>query len=200
MNRTVSPCENQTTLDQFDDMYLMKQVQTGDFSKMGLLFERHNRNLFGYFYKLSGDAAKSEDLVQNLFYKMLKHRHTFKGEGKFVYWMYSIARNLWIDTTKKKDPLKRSNSLSDLNEHPADDHMVDEIYIRNERSEMMKKALQFLTTEKREAIVLSRFQGMKYHEIASISNCSENAIKSRVQRGLIDLKEILIKMQTGYEK
>lgn len=59
----------------------MLQVKAGDVDKMGLLFERYHRKLFGFLYHLTGRADASEDLVQNVFYRMLKYRHTFTGEG-----------------------------------------------------------------------------------------------------------------------
>ena len=90
-------------MNVFDDKYLMQKVQDGDLSKMSLLFERHNRDLFGYFFRQTNDAAKSEDLVQDVFYRLLKYRHTYRGDGKFIYWMYSVAKNTWIGSMRKKN-------------------------------------------------------------------------------------------------
>jgi RNA polymerase sigma-70 factor (ECF subfamily) len=174
----------------------MKKVQEGDLSKMSLLYERHKRDLFGYFYGLTNDTAKSEDLVQNLFYRLIKYKHTYRGDGKFVYWMYSIAQNTWRDQWRKKKIIdyggedKHYRALSDTEKNAED------LLISAERKNMLKQALQRISPEKREAIVLSRFQGLKYQEIATISNVSENAIKARVHRGLMELKDIMLKLES----
>lgn len=170
----------------------MNQVQEGDFSKMGLLYERHHQALFAYFYRCTSDHGKSEDLVQNLFIRLLKYRNGFAGKGEFSYWMFATARNLWIDEYRKKDPIGKGRTLEQIPESvdtaPSAYHALEQ----KERNEQLRKALDRLTPEKKEAIVLSRFNGLKYHEIAKIADCTENAIKSRIQRGLIELKEILV--------
>ncbi len=169
----------------------MKKVQNGDLQKMGLLYERHRKEVFAYFYRCTADRSKSEDLVHNAFMRLIKYRHTFTGEGQFVYWLFATARNVWYDDHRKKDPLKYGNELSEQNELLEDRSQPDYDLEKKERKNIVQQALLKLTPEKREAIILSRFQGLKYHEIAMISNCSENAIKSRVQRGLLELKELM---------
>ncbi len=158
---------------------------------MGLLYERHRKDVFAYFYRCTSDQSKSEDLLQNVFLRLIKYRHTFTGEGQFVYWMFATARNVWYDDHRKKDPLRRKEELTDLKEVAEEDLRPDQNLERLERKNIVQKVLLELTPEKREAIVLSRFQGMKYHEIAVIANCTENAIKSRVQRGLMEMKELI---------
>lgn len=169
----------------------MEKVQHGDVSKMGLLYERHHKDLFAYFYRCTQDQGKSEDLVQNLFIRMLKYSKTFAGKGEFVYWMYSSARNLWYDTNRKKDPLAKGkdlNSIAERSDMSLDSHQHLE---REERKSALWRALNQLVPEQKEAIVLSRFQELKYREIAVITNCSENTVKSRIKRGLVELKELM---------
>ena len=80
----------------------MLKVKSGDVDRMGLLFERYHRPLFGFLYHmLGGSRASSEDLVQNVFYRMLKYRHTYTGEGEFRTWMYHLARNVLADHIRK---------------------------------------------------------------------------------------------------
>src|SRR5436190_8671853 len=65
------------------DRDLMLAVREGDAEKFGLLFDRHQQNLFSFFYRLTGDAASSEDLVQDVFLRMLKYRKTFRPDSHF---------------------------------------------------------------------------------------------------------------------
>ena len=83
----------------------MLNVKAGQRDSMGLLFERYHRQLFGYFYHLSGQAEPSEDLVQTVFYRMLKYAHTYQGDGEFITWMFHLARNVWADYYKKQKRL-----------------------------------------------------------------------------------------------
>jgi len=183
-------------VEQLDDTYLMKKVQAGDLSQMGILFKRHHRDLYGYFFRMTNQQTKSEDLVQTVFYRLMKYRHTYRGEVKFNHWMYTIAKNVWRDTFRKKDPLHQVKEVSALNHHQSQEKGIVEQLAEKDRVNLLRKALLQLTPEKREAIILSRYQGLKYQEIAQLSDCSENAIKSRVQRGLMELKTIIKKIET----
>ncbi|MFC6225414.1 RNA polymerase sigma factor [Hymenobacter artigasi] len=70
-------------MDSLTDNALMLRVKAGDVDRMGLLFERYHRPLFGFLYHMLGRAAACDDLVQTVFYRMLKYRHTFTGDGEF---------------------------------------------------------------------------------------------------------------------
>ena len=169
----------------------MEKVQNGDFRCMGLLFDRHHQGLFGFFYRMTNNPAQSEDMVQSVFYRLLKYRNTFRNQGKFIYWMYAVARNVLKDWYRKNDPMKQAKDLDGL-EVTFTDGMNKEEHIQlTERKQLLEKALQKLVPEQREAIILSRFRGFKYKEIAEIANVSENAVKARIRRGLLELQNIL---------
>src|ERR1700742_2713839 len=77
----------------------MLQVKAGDLERMSLLFERHSRALFGFLYHLTQRREASEDMVQTVFYRMLKYRSSFTADSNFTGWMYHIARNVLKDQT-----------------------------------------------------------------------------------------------------
>ena len=79
----------------------MLKVKDGNLDKLGLLFERYKKPLFGFFYNMNKDAELSEDLVQNVFLRILKYRYLFRGEGDFKTWMFHIARNVMNDHYRK---------------------------------------------------------------------------------------------------
>ncbi len=178
-------------MEKLADNYLMKKVRDGDLSKMGLLYERYNKNVYAYFYRCTANRAKSEDMVQNVFMRLIKYRKTFTGEGQFVYWLFATARNVWYDDHRKNDPLREKTDLESVIPAPDNANTPDQALEKLEQKKLLHSALTKLSPEKREAIVLSRFEGLKYSEIAVIANCTENAIKSRVQRGLIELKSLM---------
>jgi RNA polymerase sigma factor (sigma-70 family) len=180
-------------LDPVSDKSLMLKVKAGDIDKLGLLYERYNKDLFRYFWYLTASTELSEDLVQNVFYRILKHCRQYRGKGKFISWMYSIARNLWADHYKKN---KRLDAREDLPQWYVDDELpADEQIEREEKLRQLRSALDRLDPEKKEVLVLSRYQGLKYHEIADLLNTTEGAVKTKVFRALNELKEIYIKME-----
>ncbi len=171
----------------------MQQVQEGDLTKMGVLYQRYNRKLFGYFFKMNGDAALSEDLVQNLFIRLIDYRHTFSGTGSFASWVFRTARNLQYDHFKAniKQPVSYTGEpwqLSKTAKVVAEDEDVREELMRD-----LKKAMNSLPHEQREVLVLSKLRGLTFVEIASILDCTEGAAKVRAHRALKALREIMIK-------
>src|SRR5258708_35075895 len=79
----------------------MLAVRDGDVERIGVLFDRHHRMLFNFFLRLTANRGLSEDLVQEVFFRMLKYRHTFQAGTNFTAWMYQIARNAQIDQARK---------------------------------------------------------------------------------------------------
>lgn len=167
----------------------MLKVKAGQRSAMSLLFERYHRRLFGYYYQLSGLAEVSEDLVQNTFYRMLKYAHTYQGEGEFITWMFHLARNVWADHYKKQQrlPVRDMNLETDIQEENAPE--------TSEQLGQLQKALAYLSPQRKEVLLLSRYQGLHYREIAQLLNCSEANVKVRVFRAIQDLRKIFRQLE-----
>lgn len=165
----------------------MVQVREGEIDKLALLFERYKKPMFAYFYRFSGSRETSEDLVQTLFYRVLKYRKKYSGDGKFSTWLYRIARNLAIDHYHRDGRLPWDT----LEDQPADvDEQADRLLVRNEEMSLLRQAMQQLTPQEREVLVLSRFQGLTYKEIGQICDCPEGTVKARVFRAIQSLKGI----------
>lgn len=169
----------------------MLQVKQGQADKMGLLFERYHRPLFGFFYHLCSDGDTSEDLVQTVFYRMLKYRHTFTGEGKFTTWMYHIARNTHADHYKRQKK-SRMDTFAEVEEMVATAGDED---TPHDHIGLLERALHLLSHDKKEVLLMSRYQGLRYREIADILHCSEANVKVRVFRAMQDLREIFKKLE-----
>ncbi len=82
----------------------MLEVRNGEMEKLGVLYERHRTTLFNFFVRLTGSYPMSEDLVQDVFLRMLKYRQTFEAGNRFTTWMYQIARNVHFDSFRKREP------------------------------------------------------------------------------------------------
>lgn len=173
------------------DNSLMLRVKSGDLDKMGLLFERYHRPLFSFLYHMTGTAETSEDIVQNVFYRMLKYRHTFTGEGEFRTWMYHLARNVLNDSIKQNKS-KNHEDVHVMADRIAGGNPADEEFEKRQDAESLHRAMAQLSEDHREILVLSRFQELKYEEIAGILNITEGTVKVRVHRALGELKKVFL--------
>lgn len=174
----------------------MLQVKSGQLDQLGLLFERHNRSLFGFFYRLTADTSSSEDLVQNVFMRILKYRHTYHGDGKFTTWMYHMARNLFADHYKKQKRMGYKEDVETADRYFSNDDNAESNRIQREEIDLLQKALDQLPLEKKEVLVLSKFQEMRYKEIADLMGLTESAVKVRVFRALKELKSVYERLET----
>lgn len=177
------------------DNALMLKVREGDLDKMGLLFERYHRELFGFLYHMSGQPDGSEDMVQTVFYRMLKYRHTFTGEGSFRAWMYHLARNVLADFRQKHKRSAQQYDLANYAEKIAGGLAADEALHKEQELAALREALASLSPDYREVLVLSRFQELKYEEIARVLGTTEGAVKVRVHRAMQELKKFFFSIE-----
>ncbi|SFQ58620.1 RNA polymerase sigma factor [Hymenobacter arizonensis] len=173
----------------------MLRVKAGDVDRMGLLFERYHRQLFGFLYHMLGRADASEDLVQNVFYRMLKYRHTFTGDGEFRTWMYHLARNVLADYLKKDRHATHHTDVAALADHLGGGSPADAGLEQAQDVTLLHQALAKLSPDNREVLVLSRFQEMKYAQIAQVLNTTEGAVKVRVHRAMNELKTAYLRIE-----
>ena len=180
--------QNNMEQSTLSDNHLMLQVKEGRSSCLGLLFERHHKQLFAFFYRLTRDADLSEDLTQTVFYRILKYKHTFLGKGAFKAWMFHMARNILADHWRKdkrqgqRDNLKSVEETAESSYGPTTD--------REEEVGLLQKAMRQLSEEKQELLELSKFQGLKYKEIAEMTNSTENNVRVKIFRAIQELKAI----------
>jgi RNA polymerase sigma factor (sigma-70 family) len=166
----------------------MLRVRQGQISELGILFERYKKSLFNYFYRNTYDHTLSEDLVQNVFVRILKYRNHFKGEGKFSSRMYHIAHNTLYDEKYRGSKLHNTVCIDDV--PPVSEHDQERLFDNRQEVNMLQKALSKLDHAQREILTLSKFQNLKYRQIAEILHCSESAVKVRIFRAMIKLRDI----------
>jgi RNA polymerase sigma-70 factor (ECF subfamily) len=174
----------------------MLKVKAGDPDKMGLLFERHSRALYGFLFHMSNHREASEDMVQIVFYRMLKYSHSFSGEGEFKTWMYHLARNVLKDQAKKDKRMGNRYDIADFSEKMGNGESADGDLQRKQDLNTLQNALNRLNADHREVLVMSKLQELKYHQIAAVMNITEGAVKVRVHRAINELKEIYAKVNT----
>ncbi len=178
-------------MKSLSDQVLMRRVQAGDFSPASEIYDRYSSRIYNFAYRFLKNSEAAEDATQEVFLKMLKHANQFHGDAKLSTWLFSITANWCRDYLRKSDN-KAKEAEDVLLSLPAPAELApDRNLERRENEQMIQKALTALTPEQREAILLSRYQGLSYAEIAQISGCSEGAVKTRVFRAMETLKKAL---------
>ena len=165
------------------DEDLMLQVRDGAGETLGVLFDRYQAPLFNFYSKLTGDRTLSEDLVQEVFLRILKYRQSYRPGTPFRSWIYQIARNARVDHFRK---FPRQTAL--------EPEMLPPVLPRDSAQELqevqlLQCALMQLPEEKREILLLCRFQELKYQEIAELLGCELATVKTRIHRALLELRK-----------
>ena len=168
-------------------------VKNGDLGKMSLLFERYHKPLFGYLFHQTGQRVESEDLVQTVFYLMLKNRGTFSADGIFRAWMYQIARNTLINSAKKSKRMVYKADFAD-NENQLVENELERNFEQNEARAKLENTIARLPADQREVLILSKYQELPYKEIAEILKTTEGNVKVKVFRAVEELKKIYKKI------
>lgn len=171
-------------MENLTDEELMELVVEGNLDMMRQLFERYHIKIYNFCFQMTKDKDLSKDITQEVFYKVLKHRGTYR-QNKFSSWIYAIARNLC------KDHYKFLNKT-----RPINDKDLKEMYKINDtiteplgNIRQLNFALDQLGNTDRELIVLAKYQGLKYHEIAKITNSTLGAVKTKMHRAMQKLKD-----------
>lgn len=176
------------------DQQLMLQVKGGDVSRLAELFERHHARIYHFCYRMTGNEATSQDLVQEVFMRILKYRGTFREDSSFLPWMYRMARNACIDHFRRRG--RAPIATDELPDVPSEGRSAAERLVLSEDVGRLRDALLRLPVDKREVLVLSRFELRRHAEIADLLNCSVGAVKVRVHRALKQLREIYFELSS----
>jgi len=163
----------------------MLAIANGELDKLSDLFDRYHVKIYNFFQKMNYNKVVSEDLTQEVFIKVLKHRTSYKN-GNFTSWIYTIARNIFFDYYKKH----KKEQTSNIEEHQISSEELSFTENHQEELEYLQTCLQKLKTSDRELIIMHKIQGIKYEQIAEITGSSANAVKVKTHRVLNKLKEI----------
>jgi len=173
----------------------MRAVRDGDVAKLGVLFERHHRPVFEFLVRMTGDRMAAEDLVQDVFVRMLKYRATYRDVGSFETWMFRIARNARADYFQARHAvtLVSDAGVDAPSAAPAPPTALE----RAEEVDQLRRALLLIRDDRRELIVLARYRGMKYEQIAELLDVDVGTIKVRMHRAMKELRDTFLRLTGG---
>ncbi|MCP3141623.1 RNA polymerase sigma factor [Pyxidicoccus xibeiensis] len=170
------------------DEVLMARFCEGESTAFDALFQRYARPVHGYLARLTGSPASAEDLVQLTFLSLVRARGRFQPSSRFKPWLYAIATNAARDFQRRG---RRPEELTPEGELPAS-IPADLPAPRDAGLEQaVQRALAALPEGQRIPILLHRFEGMSFAEIADAMDLTESAVKVRAHRGYARLRELL---------
>lgn len=169
------------------DEMIMDAVKSGDLQQAALLFDRYNVRIFNFLARMTFSRQVAEDLTQNVFLRMIKYRNSYRDGHAFQAWIYQIARNVFSDHYQ----MHKNKHAGFVDVEKVSDRLADpeESLVQNEREKTLYQSLALLSEEQRELLVLTRFQHMKYEEVAVIMETTVANIKVRVHRAIQKLRE-----------
>jgi len=182
------------------DSELMERFGAGDDEAFRELVQRHHKPLLNFFYRRCYDRTQAEDLVQEVFLRLVRHRGRWRPQAKFTTYLYRIAENLWIDRYRSK---KSAPSMISLELPVTDDgaELRDNIEGRadepghdaysRELGRRIREAVMQLTEEQRAVFVLAETHGMKYADIGARLGIPVGTVKSRMHAATTRLRGLL---------
>ena len=177
---------------------LIERCLTGDQEAWNQIVRTHWRKVFNLAYKFVGRHDEAEDLAQDVFLKIFKALHTFDRRANFQTWLISISRNLCIDhyrsVRKERETMARDVDASLLTPPARDRSPLGELEQLDLRKRI-REALAELPPTLREAVVLRDLQEFSYQEIATQLKLPEGTVKSRINRGRLELARQLRRLQ-----
>ena len=179
----------------------MLRYRDGDVRAFEVLLTRHRKPIYNFVLRYVLDKAQAEDLMQETFLRVIRGAESYEKQAKFTTWLYTIARNLCVDASRRAKhrradsldaPLDEEEGSATLLDRTADPKVaVDRSVISKQLGEHIQRAVSALGPEQREVFLLREVMDLPFKEIAEIVGCPENTVKSRMRYALEKLREAL---------
>jgi RNA polymerase sigma-70 factor, ECF subfamily len=181
------------------DAQLVQRCLQGDGSAWEELVRRHSRRIFNVCYRFVGNRTEAQDISQEVFLRVYRTLSSYRSaHGGFATWMTSVTRNLLIDHYRRTKRDRVTDSLDDampvVENKESAARRPDQQALLNELRGQVQSALTRLSPELREAVILRDLQQLEYAEIRTVLAVPEGTVKSRINRGRIELAKILQQM------
>jgi RNA polymerase sigma-70 factor (ECF subfamily) len=169
------------------DAKLLERIRRGDTDGAAELFERYGPAILRFATRMLTDAGAAEEVMQEVFVKVIGRSHQYDGRAAVNSWLFAIAANACRDR-RRRDRRATVVPLDAAPEPPARGEGAEMRLIDRERRDAVRRALATLSEEQREALILARYHGLPYAEIARVLGISVGAVKTRIFRAVETLK------------
>ena len=190
----------QVLYESLSDAEVMLRVGSDDNAAYEYLVNKFHRPMIAFMYRMCRSQALAEELAQEVFLRVYRSRKSYAAEAKFTTWLYRIATNLAVNNARD-NKVERSGRVVSLDEPDeetgttpdvADSALnVEQEMLRRERLAAIKKQVMALPEKQRAAVLMHKYQGLDYREIADVLKLSESATKSLLFRAYEALRERL---------
>jgi RNA polymerase sigma-70 factor (ECF subfamily) len=170
-----------------EDVVLLERIRRGDNDGAAELFERYAPALLRFTDRMLSDRASAEEVTQEVFLKVISRAHQYDGRAGVASWLFAIAANACRDR-RRRDRRAAIVPLESVAEPRARGESVESTIASRQRRHAVREALAELSEEQREALILARYHGMPYAEIARTLGISVGAVKTRIFRAVETLK------------
>lgn len=170
------------------DEQLIEWVANGDSSCLGTLFERHHKSVYRFCLQMTRNTQQAEDVVQEVFMKVLRKAGTFRHDGTFKSWLFNVARNSTLDYLRNNKRHKIMAPLDENTESQMVDHQsAEEVAAGAQKINVLEKALARLPTHFQEVIWLGRFEFASFEELGKALGCKTGTARVRMHRAMQQL-------------
>jgi RNA polymerase sigma-70 factor (ECF subfamily) len=159
--------------------------KNGDSKCFSHVVDRYSSRCYGYFYRLTGNNDVSDELLSELFVKLVEKIRTYKG-GSFESWLFKIASNIFHDYLRSK---QRQKKLLDVQQKQLESDIIEPKKSDNEQIDKLQEQLKRLDTDTRELIMLRFYSELSFKEIAVIRSEPIGTTLAKLHRGLKKLRK-----------
>jgi RNA polymerase sigma-70 factor, ECF subfamily len=182
------------------DAQLMLNVREGDDTSFGFLLERHRGPVVHFLYRMVQNQAVSEELAQEVFLRVYRSRETYEPTAKFTTWLFRIATHVALNSIRDRKKEKGHESLDEetiegTERQVADRQLtIEQEMVRDVKLCEVRQAIEALPAKQRASVLMHKYEGLDYAQIAKVLSCSESAIKSLLFRAYETLRDRLAHM------
>lgn len=179
------------------DVALMLRVQEGDQTAFQELFRKFSPRILKFARRLVGNEARAEEVTQDVFLQVFRFRERYRPESRLSTWLFTITTNFCLNELRRPERRLRVDlwDTRGKQEHPEGPSLPDTDAVTPEEgassrelAQQIDVAIAALPPKQRAAILLSRFDGLSYQDVAAALGCSEGAVKALVFRATQSLK------------
>ncbi len=187
-------------MNDLTDWELVARARSGDMDAFGQLVHRYERPLVHFCFRMAGSQQDAQDIAQDSFVRLYRYLQRLTPDAKFSTVLFGMARNLTLnflrDSARRGRGKVQSMTREDDSEVLVEDtgHRPDEIARHKEIERLIERAMEDLSPEHREVLVLRELQGLDYEAIADIVQCQKGTVKSRLARAREQLRLRLIEL------
>jgi RNA polymerase sigma-70 factor (ECF subfamily) len=174
------------------DTALMVAFQQGEEAAFEQILDKYHKAIVNFIYKIVNNRAEAEELAQDVFLRVYRARHRYEPRARFSAWLYRIATNVGLKAAgrKRRSPFGFGpDAITGKEEGRAREPNAEQKLVESELGKVVRQIIRGLPRNEKIAIILRRYEGLSYKEIAEVMNCTEPAVKTYIHRGKLRLRD-----------